>query len=290
LLNEGDKVVVENPTYLALLGAWRPLGVEFLPVAADADGMCVDQLEPLLQERPKVIYSIPTFQNPQGTTLTLARRQALTALLARYEIGLVEDNPYGDLRYSGAPLPSIFELDAQSSAQGRLSSHVIYSGTFSKVLTPGLRVGWVVADEAVIDKIVMLKQSADLHTSTLNQYITYALVHEGVIDQQLPRLRAAYRERRDCMLAALDRHFPPAVSWTRPEGGLFLMVTLPTHIDAADLLQAALKQNVAFVPGAEFHVQGGHNTFRLNFSNAQPERIEEGIQRLGMVIREFDQE
>ena len=158
--------------------------------------MCVDQLEPLLQERPKLIYSIPTFQNPQGTTLTLARRQALTALLARYEIGLVEDNPYGDLRYSGAPLPSLFELDAQSSGAVGFSSHVIYSGTFSKVLTPGLRVGWVVADEAVIDKIVMLKQAADLHTSTLNQYITYALVHDGVIDQQLPRLRAAYRERR----------------------------------------------------------------------------------------------
>ena len=218
----------------------------------------------------------------------MPRRQALTELLERYEIGLVEDNPYGDLRYSGDPLPNLFELSASSGADGKLSSQVIYCGTFSKVLTPGLRVGWVIADEAVIDKIVMLKQAADLHTSTLNQYITYALVQDGVIEQQLPRLRAEYRTRRDRMLAALERHFPPDVTWTRPEGGLFLMVTLPAHMDAAALLQEALKHKVAFVPGEDFHLQGGQNTFRLNFSNAQPEHIDAGIQRLGQVIREFD--
>jgi DNA-binding transcriptional MocR family regulator len=148
-----------------------------------------------------------------------------------------------------------------------------------------MRIGWLVADEAVIDKVVMLKQSADLHTSTLNQYITLALVRDGVIERQLPVLRAAYRERRDTMLAGLERHFPDGVTWSRPDGGLFLMVTLPAHMNAADVLQRAIAEHVAFVPGEDFHLQGGANTFRLNFSNAQPERIALGIERLGALLR-----
>jgi len=285
LLNEGDKVIVENPTYLALLGAWRPLGVQFLGVPSDENGMVVDALEPLLQQGAKLIYSIPTFQNPQGTTLSLARRQQLTGLLRKYNVGLLEDNPYGELRYSGEALPHVFQLEAEADETGQLRSRVIYSGTFSKVLTPGLRIGWVLADEAVIDKLVMFKQGTDLHTSTLNQYITHALARDGVIDQQLPRLRAAYKQRRDVMLAALAQHFPAGVTWTRPDGGLFLMVTLPTHINAADVLQVAIQHKVAFVPGEDFHLNGGQNTFRLNFSNAQPERIEQGIAILGQVLR-----
>ncbi|MCW1967801.1 MAG: PLP-dependent aminotransferase family protein [Anaerolineae bacterium] len=287
LLNEGDPVIVENPTYLALLGAWRPLGVRFVGVPSDQNGMVVDALEPLLQQGAKMIYSIPTFQNPQGTTLSLERRLRLAELLRKYGIGLLEDNPYGELRYSGEALPHVFELDAQSDADGRLRSHVIYSGTFSKVLTPGLRIGWVVADEAVIDKLVMFKQGTDLHTSTLNQYVTYTLARDGVIEQQLPRLQAAYCQRRDIMLAALARHFPAGVTWTQPDGGLFLMVTLPAHLNAADVLQAAIAQKVAFVPGEDFHLTGGQNTFRLNFSNAQPERIERGIEILGQVLNQL---
>lgn len=285
LLNEGDKVIVENPTYLALLGAWRPLGVQFLGVPSDENGMVVDALEPLLQQGAKLIYSIPTFQNPQGTTLSLARRQQLAGLLRKYNVGLLEDNPYGELRYSGEALPHVFQLEAEADATGRLHSRVIYSGTFSKVLTPGLRIGWVLADEAVIDKLVMFKQGTDLHTSTLNQYITYTLARDGVIDQQLPRLRAAYKQRRDVMLTALAQHFPAGVTWTRPDGGLFLMVTLPAHVNTADVLQVAIQHKVAFVPGEDFHLNGGQNTFRLNFSNAQPERIEQGIAILGQVLR-----
>lgn len=287
LLNEGDQVIVENPTYLALLGAWRPLGVRFVGVPSDQNGMMVEALEPLLQQGAKLIYSIPTFQNPQGTTLSLERRHRLVELLRKYDVGLLEDNPYGELRYSGEALPHVFELDAQSDADGRLRSHVIYSGTFSKVLTPGLRIGWVVADEAVIDKLVMFKQGTDLHTSTLNQYITYTLARDGVIEQQLPRLQAAYRQRRDVMLAALARHFPAGVTWTQPDGGLFLMVTLPAHLNAADVLQAAIAHKVAFVPGEDFHLTGGQNTFRLNFSNAQPDRIERGIEVLGQVLNDL---
>ena len=287
LLNEGDQVIVENPTYLALLGAWRPLGVHFVGVPSDQNGMVVEALEPLLQQGPKLIYSIPTFQNPQGTTLNLERRHRLVELLRKYDVGLLEDNPYGELRYSGEALPHVFELDAQSDADGRLRSHVIYSGTFSKVLTPGLRIGWVVADEAVIDKLVMFKQGTDLHTSTLNQYITYTLARDGVIEQQLPRLQAAYRQRRDVMLGALARHFPAGFTWTQPDGGLFLMVTLPAHLNAADVLQAAIAHKVAFVPGEDFHLTGGQNTFRLNFSNAQPDRIERGIEVLGQVLNDL---
>lgn len=285
LLNDGDAVIVENPTYLALLGAWRPLGVRFVPVPSDADGMDVSALEPLLRERPKLIYTIPTFQNPQGTTLSLARRHKLAELLSRYPVGMLEDNPYGELRYSGDVLPHLFELTARNDVTGRLSGPVIYSGTFSKVLAPGMRVGWIVADEAVIDKVVMLKQAADLHTSTLNQYIVLALLREGVVEQQLPKLRSAYRERRDLMLAAIEQHFPTGVTWTRPDGGLFLMVTLPARLDATTVLKDALAEHVAFVPGEEFHLQGGRNTFRLNFSNARPERIALGIERLGAVLR-----
>ncbi len=284
LLNDGDLVAVENPTYLALLGAWRPLGVRFLPVPSDAEGMDVDALEAVLAQRPKLIYTIPTFQNPQGTSMSLARRHKLAGLLGTGQVALLEDNPYGELRYSGEALPHLFELTAQAGADGHLQSPVIYSGTFSKVLAPGMRIGWLVADEAVIDKVVMLKQSADLHTSTLNQYITLALLRDGVIERQLPRLRAAYRERRDTMLAGLERHFPAGVTWSRPDGGLFLTVTLPAHMDAAEVLKRAIVEHVAFVPGEDFHLQGGANTFRLNFSNAQPERIAQGIERLGALL------
>ena len=287
-LNEGDTVIVENPTYLALLAAWRPLGVRFVTVPSDAGGMCVEALAPLLRPRPKLIYTTPTFQNPQGTTLTAERRKELVALLREHEIGLVEDNPYGELRYSGEPLPHLLELDARTGADGRLDTHVIYAGTFSKVLAPGLRIGWVIADDTVIDKLVLAKQAADLHTSTLNQHLVCELLRDGTLTRQLPLLRDAYRARRDTMLAALDKHFPAAVTWTRPDGGLFLMVTLPEKLNAFDLLRRAVERKVAFVPGEDFHLNGaGRNTFRLNFSNASQEQITEGVQRLGEALREM---
>jgi 2-aminoadipate transaminase len=285
LLEEGDRVILENPTYLALLSAWRPAGVEFLPAACDAEGMRVEECEPLLERKPKAIYCVPNFQNPQGTTLSLARRERLVALARRYSTAIVEDNPYGQLRYSGRALPSLLDLDARNQGASGFDSRVIYTGTFSKVLMPGLRVGWVIASRAVIEKLTQAKQAADLHTGTLSQYLALELVGQGFLKEFLPVLRRNYGERRDAMLGALEKYFPKSATWTQPEGGMFLWVTLAKHIDAGELLPAALEQRVAYVPGAEFHLKGeGKNTLRLNFSNARPERIEAGIKRLGTLL------
>lgn len=256
LFNEGDPVEVENPTYLALLAAWRPLGVRFV------------------RQNGKIAYTVPNYQNPQGTTLDLAQRRALV----ERGIGIVEDDPYRELRFEGEPLPTLLELDR--------GENVIHVSTFSKVLAPGLRVGWVIGPEAVIEKLVQAKQAVDLQTSTFNQMLILDLLRSGVWERQIPRLRSTYRERRDVMLAALEEHFPEGVTWTRPTGGMFLMVHLPADMNAAELLPACLAKNVAFVPGEEFHIDGmGKNTMRLNFSNAKPERIAEGIRRLAGVIR-----
>jgi 2-aminoadipate transaminase len=290
LIDEGDTVVVENPTYLALLSAWRPLGAHFEAVGSDADGMQVEALEELLRKKPKLIYATPTFQNPQGTTLSASRRRKLAALLRHHGVGLLEDNAYGELRYSGEHLPHVFELDAAHGGQGAdgaLDSRVIYVGTFSKVLMPGLRVGWVIADAQVIDKLVQAKQAADLHTATLNQHLVLQLIESGLLERHMESLCAAYRTRRDLMLTAIARHFPHEARWTRPDGGMFLMVTMPPDFDAVAVLKQALVHKVAYVPGEEFFVGGaGRNTFRLNFSNARPEQIEHGIERLGCVLKD----
>ncbi|HUD83159.1 MAG TPA: PLP-dependent aminotransferase family protein [Candidatus Saccharimonadales bacterium] len=285
LLEEGDRVIVENPTYLALLSAWRPAGVEFLPVTCDADGMRVEECEPLLKRKPKVIYCVPNFQNPQGTTLSLARRERLVALARRHSTAIVEDNPYGELRYSGRALPSLLELDARNQGTSGFDSRVIYTGTFSKVLMPGLRVGWVIASRAVIEKLTQAKQAADLHTGTLSQHLALELVSRGFLEEFLPVLRENYGKRRDAMIAELGKYFPKSATWTQPEGGMFLWVTLPKHIDAGELLPAALEQRVAYVPGEAFHLKAeGKNTLRLNFTNARPEQIEAGIKKLGRLL------
>ncbi len=285
LLDEGDRAVVESPTYLALLTAWRPYVGEFLAVPSDDNGMRVDALPELLKKRPKLIYVTPNFQNPQGTTLTLERREQLVNLLQEFGVALLEDNPYGELRFSGKPLPHLLEVEAKQGESSEFPNHVIYSGTFSKVLMPGLRVGWVIAGRELIDKLGMAKQAADLHTSTICQYAALELLNRGFLDEFVPVLCKSYGERRDIMLAALEKHFGSNAKWTRPDGGMFLLVTLPSKCDTTEMLQRALKQNVAYVPGEEFHLNGeGRNTMRLNFSNARPEQIEEGIKRLAAVI------
>jgi 2-aminoadipate transaminase len=286
-LDPADAVAVENPTYLATLSAWRPFGVRFLPAPCDADGLRADSLAEVLALRPKLLYTIPNFQNPQGTTLAVSRRQQLANVLQSTPVVLIEDNPYGELRYEGEPSPHLYEFAARKEEDARGSElNSIYLGTFSKVLAPGFRVGWVIGPEAVIEKLVQAKQAADLHTSTLCQHVALELVRRGTMENHLPRLRAAYRERRDTMLAALERHFPTEAHWTRPRGGMFLMVTLPGDIEASDLLREALVSQVAFVPGNHFHLdESGKHTLRLNFSNASPERIEEGIRRLGRILK-----
>lgn len=263
LLNEGDTVALDNPTYLALLSAWRPLMPQFVTGIDSAEA--------------KVIYVVPNFQNPQGTSLDIAQRKKLIEHARANGSAIVEDDPYRELSFEGEPPPTLLELDG--------ATNVVYVSTFSKVLAPGLRVGWVIGHEALIEKLVQAKQGMDLHTSTFNQLLVLELLRRGVWERQIPRLRATYRERRDAMLEALEEYFPKDAKWTRPAGGMFLMVHLPPRLSAAELLPACLEKNVAFVPGEEFHLNGaGKNTLRLNFSNASPERIREGIRRIAAVI------
>lgn len=287
LLDDGDHLVLENPTYLGMLIAWRPYNLRYAVIPTDADGLLVDKLEAALRQNPKLIYLVPNFQNPQGVTLSGQRRVELVRLLESYGAVVLEDNPYGELRYSGSDIPSLYELDAHHRGSAALDGHIIYAGTFSKILAPGLRVGWVAAPAAVIEKLVQAKQSADLQTSTFAQLVACEVCRGGFIERHVEQLRAVYRQRRDVMLAALERHFPQEARWSRPEGGMFLMVNLPESIDAAELLKEAVQHKVAFVPGTDFYIgDDGSHSFRLNFSNAQPEMIEEGIRRLGALLKE----
>jgi 2-aminoadipate transaminase len=240
------------------------------------------------------MYILPNFQNPAGVTLSIPRRQKLLALADRYGIPIIEDDPYGQLRYEGEHLPPLVVLDNEqleqrthSNGRGFMSGNVIYLSTFSKILSPGLRLGWMVAPQDVISRCVMAKQGMDLHTSSFVQMVAYEVIKDGFVDEHVRFIRKLYRQRRDVMLAALDRDFPPGIQWTRPAGGLFLWVTLPPELDTTLLLEKAIIEQVAYVPGSAFDPSGGsRNTFRLNFSNARPEDIEAGIRRLGRVIEQ----
>jgi 2-aminoadipate transaminase len=284
LLDDGDRVIVENPTYMAALLAWQPYGATFMPIGADNSGINANELGPLMKEQPKMIYLIPNFQNPTGVTMTGERRQLLVDALQRSDVALFEDNPYAELRYEGEPLRSLLELDSPPDGGGR----VIQAGTFSKTLMPGLRIGWVIGPRQIIERMGRAKQAMDLHTSTFNQHIALALLNSGYLEEFIPILRRVYRERRDAMLEALQQHFPPGSCWTRPEGGMFIFVTLPEDVSAGSLLPRALERNVAFVPGEEFHLDDtGQNTMRLNFTKASVAEINSGISRLAEVIKLF---
>ena len=224
-----------------------------------------------------------------GVTLALERRKSLVILADKYGIPIIEDDPYGQLRYEGEHLPPLVVLDdkLQPTHEGAYRGNVIYLSTFSKILAPGIRLGWVIAPSPVIERLVQAKQGADLHTATFNQMVTYEVARGGFLDHHIRSIRQIYRERRDAMLESLETYAPPGVSWTRPQGGLFLWATLPPQINTQDVFQLAVERKVAFVPGQAFHpCGGGSNTMRLNFSNATPECIEEGIMRLGEVLYE----
>jgi 2-aminoadipate transaminase len=229
------------------------------------------------------VYCLPNFQNPSGVTLSYARRERLIDISRQHGLPLVEDDPYRDLRFEGVHLPRLIDLDAARDPNGTsYRGNAISIGTFSKILAPGLRVAWVIAAPEVIAHLVLAKQGTDLHTPTLNQMIAYELLRTGFLEQHLEVIVGTYRERRDVMLAALERHFPAGTRWTHPEGGMFLWVELPEGVDASALLEEAVEQRVAFVPGVDFHADGsGRNTLRLNFSNSSPDLIREGIARLG---------
>jgi 2-aminoadipate transaminase len=284
LIDEGDPVVVESPTYLAALQAWNIYGARYLPVPTDEWGMRTGGLRQVLAKHPKLIYSLPNFQNPSGATLSLSRRQRLIEQAANLGTPILEDDPYRELRFFGKQLPRLISLESARQEQHKApyQGNVIYASTFSKVLAPGLRVGSIVAAPSLINKLVQAKQSSDLHTPTLNQMLVYELARDGFLERHTTQIIEVYRKRRDTMLAALAEHFPAMTRWTEPEGGMFLWVTLPGNLDATRLLSAAIEEKVAFVPGAPFHPGGGGgNTLRLNFSNATPEAIYEGIARLG---------
>ncbi len=275
LIDPDDKVAVENPTYLAALSAWRPWQPHLLPLACDDDGLTPEAITSLPSLRPKFLYTIPNFQNPTGVTLSLERRREMITAMAGSGTLIVEDDPYGELRYRGQALPGLLELAGGPEPQ------LLRLGSFSKVLAPGLRVGFVVGPAVLIEKLALAKQALDLHTATFNQWLVLELLRNGVVDRNLPRLRAAYGERCSAMLDALEKNLAGAATWTRPEGGMFVFARLGKGVSARELLAKAVERGVAFVPGAEFHVDGtGEETLRLNFSHASPEKIREGIKRI----------
>jgi 2-aminoadipate transaminase len=292
LINPGDRILVEAPTYLGALQAFNVYGAEYVAVPSDEEGLRTEDLEGSLRTGPKFMYVLPNFQNPGGTTLSEGRRHQLVLLADKYGIPIIEDDPYGQLRYEGEHLPPLVMLDRENLRRddGYSIGNVIYLSTFSKTLSPGLRLGWIVAPADVIAKLVQLKQGADLHTTTFGQMVAYEVAKDNFLDEHVKLIRKVYRERRDVMLEALKKYFPPEVTWTRPQGGLFLWVTLPEGMDCNKLFEAALKENVAFVPGDCFYagnfVKEGCRHLRLNFSYGQPEQIREGIRRLSVAIKQ----
>jgi 2-aminoadipate transaminase len=281
-LDEGDIVLCESPTYLAAISAFRPYAPEFIAVPTDDEGMVIDALEKILahNNNVKLIYVIPDFQNPTGKTWSLTRRQQFMMVINQYEIPVIEDNPYGELRFEGEMLPSLKSMDNKEL--------VMFSSTFSKTFCPGMRIGWLAASKQIREKFVLIKQGADLHTSTISQWEIAKYLDLYDFDANIRRIREVYRKRRDAMLDAMEREFPGNVRFTRPQGGLFTWVELPPHIKAVELLTECLKENVAFVPGDSFFPGGGvTNTFRLNYSNMPEERIKEGIRRIAKVIKQY---
>jgi 2-aminoadipate transaminase len=294
LIDTGDRVLVEAPTYLGALQAFRVFAADFVSVSIDDYGLRTELLEKPLRSDPKFMYVLPNFQNPAGTTLSEDRRVELVALAERHGVPIIEDDPYGELRYEGDHLTPLLALDRKSLPRDSsyTSGNVIYLSTFSKTLAPGLRLGWIVAPPEVIGKLAQLKQGADLHTSTFNQFVAYEVARDGFLEEHVQLIRKVYRERRDVMLDALQQFFPPGVTWTHPQGGLFLWVTLPAGLDIQAILKSALEQNVAFVPGDSFFAdnkagrgRSRQSHMRLNFSNAAPEQIREGIRRLSEAVK-----
>lgn len=278
-LNPGDVVLTENPTYLAAIQSFQTFEARFVPVPTDAKGLIPEALPELIrQHRPKFLYTIPNFQNPTGVSLSEPRRRKLAQIAAEHALTVVEDDPYGKLRYRGVEIAPVKKWDE--------ANRVIYASTFSKTIAPGLRVGWVTALPEVFSRLLILKQASDLHTSSLDQRVAYLYLQQADQAAHLKLICQAYGERFAAMSAALRKELPAGFTWTDPEGGMFMWVTGPAELDALVLLQSAIKHQVAFVPGRDFFpTDGGRNHFRLNFSNSSPDRIREGIRRLASLLR-----
>lgn len=281
-LDEGDFVICESPTYLAALKAFTTYLPKFKEIPMDEDGMIMEKLEEALisNSNIKFIYTIPDFQNPTGRTMSLERRQKLIEIANKFDIVIIEDNPYGAIRFAGEDLPPVKYFDTED--------RVIYLSTFSKIFCPGLRIGWICANPALIKKYVAFKQSTDLHTDIFAQMITSRYLEMYDIEEHIQQIKEIYKHRRQLMVSCIKEEFPKNIKHTLPDGGLFLWVELPENINSKEVFEKALAKNVAFVPGESFYPTGHcKNTFRLNYSNMPDERIIEGIKRLGAVLKEF---
>lgn len=278
-VDPGDTVLVEQPTYLCALDVFRSYGANFASVEMDEDGMKMDALEEALKANPntKLIYTVPNFQNPTGRTMTEERRKQLAELAEKYDVYVLEDNPYGEIRFAGQHVPAVKSFDK--------SGHVLYMSTFSKTLAPGFRLGWLVADKNVVNKLTVLKQSADLHTDNLAQFAVAQFFADNDVDAHVKEISALYGKRKDLMLEGIKKYFPEGVKYTDPEGGMFLWVEVPGVDDTVELFKECLEHDVAFVPGDPFfagEVQPG--AFRLNYSNMKEDQIEVGLKRLGAAL------
>lgn len=281
LINPGDVIVCESPTYLGAINAFKAYEPKFIEAPTDENGMNMAELEKILSENDvKFIYAIPDFQNPSGNTWNLERRKKLVELANKFKTIIVEDNPYGELRFEGESHPAIKHFDTED--------RVIFLGTFSKILCPGLRLGWVLAGKEILNKFIMVKQGADLQSSTISQIQTAVFLENYDVDAHIQKIIEIYRKRRDAMINAMKKYFPKEVKFTEPNGGLFTWIILPEHINARDLAVKALEKKVAYVPGGSFYPNGGNeNTARLNYSNMNEEKIEIGIQRLAECIKSY---
>jgi 2-aminoadipate transaminase len=285
-IDPGDYVLTGRPTYLAAIQVWNAYEARYHTMNLDDDGLVVSEIEHAYEKvladsgnPPKFIYVLPNFHNPTGTTLPLERRQQLAEAATKLDLTVVEDDPYGELRYEGEDIPPIGTL---------IPERTIYLGTFSKTLSPGLRLGWIVCPEVLMERFVQAKQGCDLHTGTFVQYIANDICQRGLLKPHVRRLRQAYKERRDTMLDALAEFWPDGCGWTHPQGGLFLWAKVPESIDTVEFLKDAVAQKVAYVPGVNFYPNrdGGHNAMRLNFSYCAPDLIVEGIHRLGTALKQ----
>jgi len=281
MLDEGTPIIVEMPTYLGALQAFSRHNVNMTGIPMDNDGMRMDLLDETLskmEEKPKFIYTIPDFQNPTGITMSVERRKELIAIANKYDVPIVEDSPYRELRYVGETLPSIWELSG--------GKNVIMLKTFSKILFPGMRMGWIVAEEEIIEKFVVLKQSVDLCTPSFNQLILANYIKKGMMKKTIEAAKKCYEPKKDAMLESLKKFMPEGVKWSEPEGGMFLWVELPEHIDTKEIFMTAIEHDVAYVIGAPFHHDGrGKNTMRLSYSFPSVEQIHDGVERLAKMVK-----
>lgn len=281
-LDEGDKIIVESPSYLGALNAFKAYGPEFIEIPTDEDGMIMSELEKALAANPdvKFIYVIPDFQNPSGRTWPIERRKQFMEIINKYEIPVAEDNPYGELRFEGEIFPSLKSYDTKGL--------VLFFGTFSKIFAPGFRLGWVSASPEILEKFNISKQAADLQASTISQMEMAKFIEMYDLDAHVEKIKEVYGKRRTIMLDAMDEYFPEGIKFTRTDGGLFTWVTLPEGIDAAQLMKdVVLPNNVAYVPGEPFYPNGGNaNHFRMNYSCMPEDKIVEGVKRLGKALHE----